>query len=815
MDTATEEALPPFELPAALERGAALLDPSKQPVFDVDAFLCSRTRGQDVQSILRELREYNTTLHAELVRVINEEYRDFVELASRLRADADQIRALDAGGGLDTARQEVVQLRGELAGERQAVLAGLAEWDASDRERRQLHTLLEANAGIQRLRVLLGLDTAEAPALSLRRLSMAELADCDVSDPEEEEEPAPKAASSGFSGNEAVLPLPTRLERASSEYQWLQQLLGCVDTDRYGAFLETLAPKVAQVRRRIAQDVHTLLVQILGSAAPDVKREAHLQLVLHTCLVLESAESPIYVAGALQCVRDYLMRPWLEQHLTEARIEEVPPVSSSRDGLLDAAAYVPQPEAQVLQDTGAVPATDESTLRASNALVNLFNHALAFLADTAPVSSCAERTGGERLDLFNHVLWPELGARIIDTYGAQLFFVGRPDVFPLHYTITHDFLAAVRRQAPSPRAAAAFGAHETTHMFQRRWQLSAYFHIRARETVSALEAVLAAQTPETLVADDRGFAHPAFTHLLRAFAAPWLATNHLDALSAREWRLSLQVLSRYRTWLQARSSSLEAATSSTGDADGAEDRPVDWDALHAFVHLVADAAHFEERVCVVFDTLIAPKVLQTRPGEHAEAERLRTVLHEALQSSLGMAGALRERAAQQVVQRVGRQCAVALRHVRSGSSQYRSLATAAPEAKPAPSEYLGDVFRPLRVLFGERGGGEWGASAMQRLDAETARAWAGAVVDETLGKYAGALRTISRNLESLRRLRRGNAGMGTARESDSGGAIYEQMRVDVAALREDVARFAAAAHVAVDLDSAAWQQLREAAEPER
>ena len=57
--------------------------------------------------------------------------------------------------------------------------------------------------------------------------------------------------------------------------------------------------------------------------------------------------------------------------------------------------------------------------------------------------------------------------------------------------------------------------------------------------------------------------------------------------------------------------------------------------------------------------------------------------------------------------------------------------------------------------------------------------------------------------------------MGTARESDSGGAIYEQMRVDVAALREDVARFAAAAHVAVDLDSAAWQQLREAAEPER
>ena len=168
MDTATEEALPPFELPAALERGAALLDPSKQPVFDVDAFLCSRTRGQDVQSILRELREYNTTLHSELVRVINEEYRDFVELASRLRADADQIRALDAGGGLDTARQEVVQLRGELAGERQAVLAGLAEWDASDRERRQLHTLLEANAGIQRLRVLLGLDTAEAPALSLR-----------------------------------------------------------------------------------------------------------------------------------------------------------------------------------------------------------------------------------------------------------------------------------------------------------------------------------------------------------------------------------------------------------------------------------------------------------------------------------------------------------------------------------------------------------------------------------------------------------------------------------------------------------------------
>ena len=41
-----------------LSRGMELLSPEKAPDFDIDAFLSSRTRGQDVDVIFSELRGY-------------------------------------------------------------------------------------------------------------------------------------------------------------------------------------------------------------------------------------------------------------------------------------------------------------------------------------------------------------------------------------------------------------------------------------------------------------------------------------------------------------------------------------------------------------------------------------------------------------------------------------------------------------------------------------------------------------------------------------------------------------------------------------
>ena len=57
-----------------------LLDPTLTNDFDPDAFLVSRTPGTDLASISKELSDYSKLLSTELVDVINDDYRPFIQL---------------------------------------------------------------------------------------------------------------------------------------------------------------------------------------------------------------------------------------------------------------------------------------------------------------------------------------------------------------------------------------------------------------------------------------------------------------------------------------------------------------------------------------------------------------------------------------------------------------------------------------------------------------------------------------------------------------------------------------------------------------
>lgn len=106
--------VPSLELPPPLERGHALLSPERQTQFDVDAFLCSRSYGQDVHSILKELRTYSHTLQDHLVQVIHAKYRDFVELATMLNADSGRVQELGEDSSMEAAGQTLQSVRATL-----------------------------------------------------------------------------------------------------------------------------------------------------------------------------------------------------------------------------------------------------------------------------------------------------------------------------------------------------------------------------------------------------------------------------------------------------------------------------------------------------------------------------------------------------------------------------------------------------------------------------------------------------------------------------------------------------------------------------
>ena len=138
-----EEPIPALAMPPPLGPGMPLLSPAAQPCFDVDAFLCSRTVGQDVHIIVKELRAYKHTIQENLVQVINEKYRDFVALLSMLQREAGDIHSMRDKDGLQDVQASLGSLRDTLGRVEADMVALVQEEERIMREKQYLHTLLD------------------------------------------------------------------------------------------------------------------------------------------------------------------------------------------------------------------------------------------------------------------------------------------------------------------------------------------------------------------------------------------------------------------------------------------------------------------------------------------------------------------------------------------------------------------------------------------------------------------------------------------------------------------------------------------------
>lgn len=579
----------------------------------------------------------------------------------------------------------------------------------------------------------------------------------------------------GTESNETDVPEPTsdaplvdRMREALREYLCVADLLDKVDTETYAAFLAALQPRVHAARRALGTESETLLQDALHTLlhdTTDAEGLSALDLGLQTSRALDASATH---AALVQMERG-LVAPLLSRGHTE--------------NVLSADVYADEAERAQLHTLTGLMFGDAADCAAAAPLLRVLDGILQTAQSLKSVSRISERVGGGALDVFNDVLWRTASGKLMDEHGGTLFFVGRPDAFHRNYTLVQHFLEALVRAAPSKRAAAAFRAHEATKALERRWQLSAFFHLRARETVTDLEAALRTPAPAA------GFVHGGFAHLLHAFLQPWRKTRHVPVLAAREWRLSLHILSRYATWLAsvtpAASESDTPSRSVTPNAPSDDGMtPEEVRHLQSQAALLSDARLFEERVRTSFRAFILPKIL----GEH-EAEAVRAAVSDALDASLGHAKPLAPRIGRVVVAALQRKCAEPLRHVRAASSQFRALA--AKQGAPQASAFIPQIFLPLRQFLGD------GAVAK-----DVRQAWASEVIDSTLARYTSAVQTITRNLESLRRLKRGTPAL-----QDEGGdsGVYAQLRADIAALRADVAALEKEGDIVVE--SGAWASL--------
>lgn len=924
--------------------------------------------------IARELNRYDEVISAELQGIVDEEYRDFIDLAARLAGERQRIDRLAhwadkaSQEGLEGVRKRVQREKDYVHAAQLGVEDLIRAKDDAELRRSDLQLLLSFSDALHRLESLLSVQHTTEPASSLnqlreqRRKSLGNItalpegdsasenrddddADIDLMALQEIDEGSENEEhiiedEAGFSDasqdhqygtlqglsirsradeghkDHLQVDLPTRISRAKSSWERVsflrraalapKQLSRAFDAldgahtrSPLAPFVESHQERLVVVEKAIKKDLHQLLTCLLspgsalleeehrmdtsqglanaeeGSVTSRLRRwsqlapghpaeecqseqKAWLLLSLDTWIKV-SATPGQGVAELREVIAEMTVRAWIDMNMQSTMHSGTSPAATSNQRVSDTT----QPS-----DFIGKPSPFASIYDLFYQYVRSYR-AIIVATDSFRFTDAGVATSDDtlRVGMFEKIFWVHFSDALADRFGNVLFYVGRLDEFHCNYQATQAFLDALEHLAPSGETARAWRSHPSFLGFEKKWQLSVYFQMRYRQIATAYEGELVSSqlARDASVGLVKVPLLEATRATLAAFVAPWRPGSHLNPLCAKEWRLSLLVLSRYHWWLcgqlppdvRSYSSSTSANSknknfegdpacsastpmiASTPDTLGSQAQANQL--LRTLTVLVADASWLVEQMPHHFRNLIASQLPQQRQSNRGNSKSREVLIEQMLASAkevLPFQETLLAPVSERITKILKDRCAEPLRLVRSVSStSYRSgvstpASNSGPDGDPEvePSYFVPQILRALRQFFGlgDRPG-EKSLTTAALLNEEIKSQWAISVVEDVAMRYAASLNQMVQNFESLKRLKRGGTGVGSGGfgglassilgRSNKGALasgkdldcerMQAQMRADVKRLEKDV-HCLGEVGININLDAnEAWKRLRE------
>lgn len=796
--------------------------------FDVEKFLLSRSYTS-LPDLRAELREYLAALKEELVKLINDDYEAFISLSTDLRDEGSRLDQLKRP--LDGIRGRILESKAELSAIQNNIQEKLKKRARLREEKALLQLLLKISDSITRLEKLLAIGTPEEDPTDSFELSLQKLG------PPTDETPDEK--------------LPTNrakhLARVATEYT---QLLYHVSKarDENCVFVNGVQWRVDRIQSTLSSDLDSLLTSTLTHLTEGKSENRTTEL-----------ERTKWVADLTECLRTYdLLGLWRDAEDIIRRLvvrkfvkKTIYPgaLGAPHSPIVPHTPFHPNIPEPLLSATFAGPQTPYTPFTAfipkqnaafpslggskkhqpyllddtNDSLARLYNQVLRFVerdvyyimeaTDNIRNKSNNPIVGKESVDkqdpyspsvnekgfsILGNVVWEELSRAIQDEIGGIVFAAGRPDEFRKHYETTQAFIRSLELLAPSLQAVTSFRSHESYSIFEKRWQLPVYFQLRWKEIVGKLEESLARSKLEVSHSKD---IQPFTTHQASAvwiaISACWSSQVFIPELCPRFWKLTLQILSRYRTWLSScldvidsrTADQKNAATSSlgrpgtpvSGGADASPDNSVADDTLlRQYSAAIVDVLAMDSAVHTLWDQEIS---LILPDGGESEDTRPKDALDAALARLTDTIPAL----STWIIAILTRRCSDALVPVKSIPAQLRAMSS-----KRMPSEashFVAGVLRPLKQYFGIGAGDGSGAQLKKRFLSD----FSTDVFNAVTTKYINYLSGMKKTEESLKRLKKGKkpafslfGGSSNANdENKDEERIRAQMILDVEAFGKD------------------------------
>ncbi|KAG8213973.1 oligomeric golgi complex component, COG2-domain-containing protein [Butyriboletus roseoflavus] len=712
--------------------------------FNVEKFLLSRSYTS-LPELRTELREYLSSLKEELVLLINDDYEDFISLSTDLRGEGARMARLKAP--LNGLREQIQVSRLSLQSIQDAIQAKLDARSKLRDEKALLHHLLKTSESITRLESLLLITKPNHVEIPPPHLSGA----TEVS----------SAKTRGSRGK--------HLSRVATEYTQLLYLVSKARAENC-AYVEEIQWSIDRIRDTLTSDLDHLFLNILtaltgtgGGKTSELER-AKLVAELTECLCVydtlclwRTAEDIIKRTVVLPYIKksihaDALAAPHspIIPHTplpSRAPLSSLPP----RTPYTPYTAFLSKQNPFDSKDaTSSIPYLDES----NDLLAKLFNQILRFVdRDLRRVMQTAEQVSAKsnpaRMDLTSaaalpsnievathssdgfdimaNVIWPEIGHAIMEELGSVIFAAGKPDEFLKRHAAVQAFIRALEFIAPSTKSVQAMRSHSVFASFNKRWQLPIYFQLRWKEIVGKVEDSLSTTHIDPNFSN---LGHPVFLtpqaeSVWSALGSCWSAEIFIPALAHRFWKLTLQLLSRYKIWLETVLPQTEASVQATSPMDKSrsstpqasseaipENNAVD-DLLKQYAIILVDIKAMTVQVLALWREEIGSAL-----PELAAFQDMYINPEDALGEQLNSLSSIAEQVTKQVVQLLSRRACDSLLPVRSIPSQFRAMSS---KRMPTESSYFVPlILRPVKAFFGIGGSSVAGDRLQEGLLKESA-----------------------------------------------------------------------------------------------
>ncbi|TRM69862.1 oligomeric golgi complex component, COG2-domain-containing protein [Schizophyllum amplum] len=765
------------------------------PTFNVEEFLLSRVHTS-LPELRTELREYMATLKEELVRLINDDYEAFISLSTDLQGEGTRLERLKFP--LGDIKAQILESKDELSAIQAAIQEKLQKRAVLREEKTLLHLLLKISESMTRLESLLSITSEqESSEASNGRLIYGV-----------EESPEDKDRA-----NQAK-----HLSRVAAEYNQLLYHVNKARSERC-VFVDQIQWRIDRIQSSLSSDLDHLFSTILSGLVDGTKvseiNKAKWTSDLTECL--RTYDMLCLWRDAEDILRRDVVRAYVKKAIYPGALAAPPsplvphtPFATTAAPSFLQSIQPPRtpytPYTALHNRTSFAPtlglASSSPWARSLEALddplAKLYIQVIRFVErDLCRIMDIAERVSIKPLpamsrekntsvgnlsmlasqptkstefhgfEIMANVVWAEIGNAIIEELGTVVFAAGRPNEFRKNHEMTQAFVRAIEVLAPSEHAVEVMRKHPVYMSFERRWQLPVYFQLRWKEIISKLEESLSVtRLDKADQGGDKNFATIQARAVWEAISACWSAEIYIPDLSHRFWRLTLQLLSRYKTWLdQALAGVDESPTKSTAypnatkerrpdspsgrastpapptEAPSAESIAADDAVLRHCSIAMVDIRTMEVNVMSVWQeqiSMLLPEYLnddEARPGD-------------ALEHSMHNITSLLPMLASRIVSVLVRRCSEALLPVRSIPSQFRAMSN-----KRVPSEasyFIPTIFRPVKTYFGintTEGPGSPLKDLVQKFAVEIFE-----TVAERYGYYVTAMRKTE---ESLRRLKKG------------------------------------------------------------